>query len=105
MRAAEEKEFGGPVHLAASQRVLRPQKFSGAHMVSHFRVFTLVSAGRDEGNRRFEIRELSRHASFYVHLLRAFSDPGLPIRVTLTDFGSSDQGLQMEEQMVRPLRA
>src|SRR5436309_11976027 len=94
-----------PVHLAATHRVLRPQKFSGPHIVSHFRVFTLVSAGRDEGNRRFEVRELSRHAWFYVHLLRAFGDPGLPIRVTLTDFGCSDQGVQLEEQMLRPLRA
>lgn len=94
-----------PVHVAATHRVLRPQKFSGPHMVSHFRVFTLVSAGRDEGNRRFEIRELSRHTWFYVHLLRAFCDPELPIRVTLTDFGCSDQDVQLEEQMLRPLRA
>lgn len=93
------------VNLAATQRVLRPQKFSGAGMVSHFRVFALASAGRDEGNGGFEIRELSRHASFYVRLLRAFSDPRLPIRVALTDFGSPDRSVQLEQQMLGPLQA
>lgn len=39
-----------------------------------------------------------------VRLLRAFSDPTLPIRVALTDFGSSDRGVQLEEQILRPLR-
>lgn len=68
--ALRRKSSTAPVHLAASHRVLRPQKFSGAHMVSHFRVFTLVSAGRDEGNGRFEMRELSRHASFCAPLAR-----------------------------------
>src|SRR6185312_383453 len=102
--ALRRKSSTAPVHLAATHRVLRPQKFSGAHKVSHFRVFTLVSAGRDEGNGRFEIRELSRHASFYVRLLRVFSDPKVPIRVALTDFGPSDRGAHLEQQILQPLR-
>lgn len=101
--ALRRKSSAAPVHLATTHRVLRPQKFSGAHKVSHFRVLTLVSAGRDEGNGHFEIRELSRHASFYVRLLRVFSDPKVPIRVALTDFGSSDRGVQLEEQILQPL--
>ena len=103
--ALRRRSSAAAVNLAATHRVLRPQKFSGAGMVSHFRVFTLASAGRDEGNGGFEIRELSRHASFYVRLLRAFSDPRLPIRVALTDFGSPDRGVQLEQQMLGPLRA
>jgi RimJ/RimL family protein N-acetyltransferase len=102
--ALRRKNSAAAVNLAATHRVLRPQKFSGARMVSHFRVFTLASAGRDEGNRGFEMRELSRHASFYVRLVRAFSDPRLPIRIALTDFGSPDRGVQLEEQMLGPLR-
>ena len=74
-------------------------------MVSHFRVFTLASAGRNEGNRNFEIGELSRHASFYVRLLRAFCDERLPIRVAVTDFGSPDRSVQLEQQLLGPLRA
>jgi hypothetical protein len=103
--ALRRKSSAAAVNLAASHRVLRPQKFSGSHMVSHFRVFALASAGRDEGNRDFEVRELSRHASFYVRLLRAFSNPRLPIRIALTDFGSPDRTVQLEQQMLGPLRA
>jgi hypothetical protein len=48
---------------------------------------------------------ISRHISFYVRLLRTFSDPELAIRVALTDFGSLDRGAQLEERMLRPLQA
>jgi RimJ/RimL family protein N-acetyltransferase len=103
--ALRRRSSAAAVHLATTHRVLRPQKFAGPRMVSHFRLFTLASAGRDEGNRDFEIRELSRHASFYVRLLRAFCDARLPIRVAVTDFSSPDQSVQLEKQMLGPLRA
>jgi len=65
----------------------------------------LASAGRVEGNQGFEIRELSRHASFYVRLLRAFCDARLPIRIAVSDFGSPDRNVHLEEQILGPLRA
>ena len=35
----------------------------------------------------------------------AFINPGLAIRVALTDFGSLDRGAHLQEQMLRPLQA
>ncbi len=41
-----------PVHLAASHRLLRAQRFTGPNQVTHFSLFALCSAGRDPGGRR-----------------------------------------------------
>jgi hypothetical protein len=43
-----------PVRLAASQRQVRAQAFSGPLEWSHFRIVGLVAAGRDEGAFAFE---------------------------------------------------
>jgi hypothetical protein len=47
-----------PVHLAASHRLLRAQRYRDTSLVPHFRVFALCSAGRDLGNFRFELGAL-----------------------------------------------
>ncbi|MBO3749104.1 hypothetical protein J5X84_23755 [Streptosporangiaceae bacterium NEAU-GS5] len=54
----------GPVHLAASHRVLRAQRF-GPGMSSHFRLFALVSSGRDGGSGRTEAGMLRLHLGYW----------------------------------------
>ena len=59
------------VRLAASQRVIRMQPFDTPGFTPHFRLFALVSAGRDTGSSEFEVRHLTEHIRFYLELCRA----------------------------------
>ncbi|MGD0300301.1 MAG: hypothetical protein ABSE86_24715 [Bryobacteraceae bacterium] len=47
-----------PVRLASSHRVVRLQPFDMPGYVPHFRLFSMVTAGRDTGSLAFEIRHL-----------------------------------------------
>jgi hypothetical protein len=58
------------VRLGALQRVVRAQLF-GAGAQAHFGLFGLVTAGRDEGDYRFERRALAEHLRFAVASLAA----------------------------------
>jgi hypothetical protein len=70
-----------PVHLAASQRVVRAQQFAGSGFSAHFQLFGLVSAGRDVGGRSFEREALTTHLRFAAEAAGA----GAEIRLTLLD--------------------
>jgi hypothetical protein len=82
--------------LCASQRLLRGQVFKGPVSFSHFRVFSLCTAGRDRGNYEFETDALYEQVDFYLRLLLESRRLGFvvgQIRVTMTPFagGSADQ--------------
>jgi hypothetical protein len=74
-----------PVHLAASQRVVRAQHFGAAGMSAHFLLFGLVSAGRDVGGLTFERENLAAHLRFAAEALAAAGMTGTTIRVTVLD--------------------
>jgi hypothetical protein len=71
------------VHLAASQRVVRAQKFGDPALLPHFRLFALCSAGRDTGAFGFEKEALALHVAFYLSCLRAHLGPSPRLRVAL----------------------
>lgn len=75
------------VRLSASQRVVRAQQFKGAGRTSHFRLFVLCSAGRDTGDRNFELEETVDHVSFYLSSIRAFVGFTIPLRVSFAVHG------------------
>jgi hypothetical protein len=70
-----------PVHLAASQRVVRAQQFAGSGFSAHFQLFGLVSAGRDVGGLTFEREALTTHLRLAAEAVGA----GTEIRLTLLD--------------------
>jgi hypothetical protein len=75
------------VHLAASHRLLRAQRYeANPHLVPHFRAFALCSAGRDAGNLRFELATMALHAGVYLRALKAFAGEGVGLRLAVTDF-------------------
>src|SRR2546427_12803275 len=93
VRRREQRNFSSgkaaSVHLAASHRLLRGQKFGvGPDAKQHFRIFTLCSAGRDTGNLMFETESLGNHVGFYLAALGQFLGTKRALRVAISDFGS-----------------
>lgn len=93
------------VHLAASHRLLRAQRYEGPHNVSHFSVFTVCSAGRDSGNLQFELAAIGLQVRFYLRCLRRYLGPDLPLHVSLTDFGSKNSRSVLETQILAPIQS
>ena len=76
--AARRKRSPAPVHLAASHRHLRTSLFSDPLSFAHFRLFVLVSAGRDARGASFHEAALDAHLRFYAQLLSRLHGPGAP---------------------------
>jgi hypothetical protein len=93
-----------PVHLATRHRVLRPQRYQDPTMLPHFSIFSLCSAGRDRGNRQFEISALALHARYYIQLLRAFLGAQPTVILSLTDFGETNDKTRLEAELLAPIR-
>jgi hypothetical protein len=91
---------GDWVRLCTSHRLVRSQTFSGPASFAHFQVFSLCSAGRDEGNRRFEFTALVEHISVYVELLGRLGIAQL--RLGLTDFEGGSESM-LAENVLAPL--
>ncbi len=93
-----------PVRLASSHRLIRGQAFTGKKFTAHFRVFSLCTAGRDEGHLKFEVTHLKEHIEFYLSLLRKILDiPGdADIEVFLTDFSNNNVD-QLWNEVSQPL--
>jgi hypothetical protein len=75
------------VKLGTSHRLLRAQKFEGPASFQHFSIFTLCTAGRDEGSFKFETEALLEQLDFYVRLLDKAGELGYTIadvRVSVT---------------------
>ena len=94
-----------PVHLAASHRLLRAQRYESPGLVSHFSAFVLCSAGRDQGSLQFELSALARHIRFYLRAIRAFLGSGVPLHLSATDFSPEPGEELLETQLLSPIRA
>jgi hypothetical protein len=76
------------VKLAASQRVVRAQRFEADGAFSHFQLFGLVSAGRDTGDLGFEREAVVEHIRFAVDVISRLT--GSDAVVELTDLTGAD---------------
>ncbi|HRE82039.1 MAG TPA: hypothetical protein PLN52_13360 [Opitutaceae bacterium] len=87
------------VSLASSQRLVR------THFAAypHFRLFHLVTAGRDTGDSRFECPALNEHLSIFLHALEAFLPPEVTLRVSLTDLTQGAREARWQERVLSPL--
>ncbi|MBW4623765.1 MAG: GNAT family N-acetyltransferase [Cyanosarcina radialis HA8281-LM2] len=88
-RRDRKRRAEGDTKLCASHRLLRPQAPDLPGTFPHFRIFSLVTAGRDRGSYRFEIAALTEHLEFYLRLLQLAQQSGFPlaaIRIQLTIF-------------------
>lgn len=76
----------GRVDLAACHRQLRAQ-VSGSGAAAHFRLFALVSSGRDSGSGRTEASMLTRHLGYWLDVLQILLPHRQP-RIELSVFDS-----------------
>ena len=76
------------VDLACRHRVLRAQRHHDQKALSHFRLFSLCSAGRDTGNMGFETTAITDHVRFYLASLTSFLGPETPLTVSLNDLST-----------------
>jgi hypothetical protein len=76
----------GHVHLAACHRQLRAQVF-GPGSAAHFRLFALVSSGRDSGSGSTEASMAIRHLGYWTEVLQALIPHRQP-QIELSVFGN-----------------
>ncbi len=79
------------VRLATVERVVRAQRFSGSRSFAHFSLLGLVAAGRDTGNRSFELDALLSHLRAHIDAVQAVCSSTITIR--LTDFTEQHLGM------------
>ncbi len=92
------------IKLCASHRLLRPQFFQGPALFTHFRIFSLCTAGRDRGSYRFETKVLREHIAFYLRLFKETVKLGIVLRgvvVALTAFDESRMDILRTEIIER----
>jgi hypothetical protein len=84
-RRGKERPAQSPVRLCSSHRVARLQPFDFPGFVPHFRLFSLVSAGRDTGSSQFEITHLGEHIRVYLQLFRTLNGQGFELTKPLVE--------------------
>jgi hypothetical protein len=77
------------IRLCTSQRLIRLQPFDVPGYSPHFRLFALVSAGRDTGSDEFEIRHLREHIRCYLRLFAALNGKGFQFRDPLVEISDT----------------
>jgi hypothetical protein len=88
-----QQPASGSVHLAASHRQLRAQRF-GPGVSAHFRLFALVSSARDVGSGVTQARLLILHLDYWRRVLDALLPSATPqLHFTVLD------GSVMRERM------
>lgn len=100
----EQPKSTSQVHLAASHRLLRAQRYQDPNLLCHFSALALCSAGRDAGNLQFELEALALHIGFYVRSLRAFLGSGVPLRLSVSDFAPQARQAVLTSQLIEPVR-
>ena len=94
-----------PVHLCASSRVVRGQKFGRKDLVQHFSIFGMVSAGRDQGSYGFEAACLVKHIAFYKNFFSANFKAPISLTIRKRKGYSDLDGLvsRMQEKLINDL--
>lgn len=90
LEAVRRRASAAVVRLCSSQRVIRLQPFDVPGYSPHFRLFGLVTAGRDTGSRGFETASLAEHVGVYLRMFRMLTGVGFALRNPLVEFTDMD---------------
>ena len=88
------------VRLATSQRLVRAQVFTAARATAHFRLVSLVAAGRADGGFAFEAEELRCQIAYVATVIRSIH-PDWQVDVALTDLAGRSRWL--EKALLEPV--
>ena len=88
-KGASLRDRAATVRLCSSQRVVRLQPFDVDGYTPHFRLFAMVSAGRDTGSNAFELQHLGEHVRFYLKLFRALNGNGFHFGGSLVEISDT----------------
>ncbi len=78
------------INFCASQRLVRTQFPKQEGHTAHFKILTLVSAGRDTGGFEFELRKLVEHIGYYLVLIRSFeSAKHIQIDIVMKEYSTT----------------
>jgi hypothetical protein len=84
--AARRRCSADVVRLCASHCVIRLQPFDAPGYSPYFRLFGLVTAGRDTGSFRFETAHLLEHVRVYLRIFRILNAGGFALQRPLVEF-------------------
>ncbi len=65
----------------------------------------VCSAGRGRSNLQFELSALALHIRFYLRSVPAFVGAGVPLHLSVTDFGTAAREKLLKTQLLSPIRA
>jgi hypothetical protein len=86
LEAGRRRRSADVVRLCASHRVIRLQPFDVPGYSPHFRLFGLVTSGRDTGSFGFETAHLLEHARVYLRIFRMLTAVGFVFQSPLVEF-------------------
>jgi hypothetical protein len=95
----DDKKNGDKIKLCSSQTVTRGQPFENKAFSSSFNVVALCTAGRDEGNDKFEIESLTEHINFYLKIFDQLADQNdiKNIRLKIFEYDGCDNLILVEK--------
>jgi hypothetical protein len=85
LEASRRRSSEELVRLCASHRVIRLQPFDVPGYSPHFRLFALVTAGRDTGSFRFETAHLLEHVRVYLRMFRMLTADGFALESPIVE--------------------
>jgi hypothetical protein len=91
------------VHLTTAHRLLRTQNYGNPKAQSHFAIFSLCSAGQDEGGLRFELSAAYMHINAYLRALRTYLGGAVRLRVSIDSFVPETQKALIEQHLFNAL--
>ena len=91
------------IHLATTHRLLRTQNYGNPKAQSHFAIFSLCSAGQDEGSLKFELSAAYKHIKAYLRALRTFLGGAVRLRVSIESFVPETQKTLIEQRLFNAL--
>lgn len=98
--AIRRRRLDATARLCAVQRVVRAQTFDEPGSFAHFTLLGLVAAGRDRGDRRFEIDELAGAIAALSAAARAVAGESTPVEARVSDLsGRLDEAELLAEQV------
>ncbi|WP_018182230.1 hypothetical protein [Kaistia granuli] len=92
------------VHLATTQRVVRPQAYADPGMLAHFALMALVSTGRDHGSHSIEAEAVGLHLDTHLAAFSRLFGAGVRLSVGYTIVSNSHDDARRNAVMAAATR-